>query len=87
VLPSGAEAPVPAEAAVIPIIGARRVGQLDDNLGCLDVEFTAGQLESLDKASRIDLGFPHVFIASFAILDQIHGDTYSRLTARQRWGA
>lgn len=71
--------------SVIPIIGARRVEQLDDNLGCLEVELTAGHLERLDKASRIDLGFPHDFIASTAILDQVHGNTYPRLTAHPRW--
>jgi aryl-alcohol dehydrogenase-like predicted oxidoreductase len=73
--------------SVIPLIGARRVEQLDDNLGCLDIELTAGQLERLDQASRIDLGFPHDFIASPAILDQVHGNTYPRLAARPRWGA
>ena len=72
--------------SVIPIIGARHVEQLDDNLGCLDIELTAGHLERLDKASRIDLGSPHDFIASTAILDQVHGNTYPRLAARPRWG-
>jgi aryl-alcohol dehydrogenase-like predicted oxidoreductase len=72
--------------SVIPIIGARDAGQLDDNLGCLDIELTAGHLERLDKASRIDLGFPHDFITSTAILDQVHGNTYPRLAARLRWG-
>lgn len=36
-----------------PLIGARHVEQLDDNLGCLDVEFTAGQLQRLDEAGRV----------------------------------
>jgi aryl-alcohol dehydrogenase-like predicted oxidoreductase len=72
--------------SVIPIIGARRVEQLEDNLRCLDIELTDGHLERLDKASRIELGFPHNFIASTAILDQIHGRTYPRITARPRWG-
>jgi aryl-alcohol dehydrogenase-like predicted oxidoreductase len=71
---------------VIPIIGARRVEQLEENLGCLDIELSAGQFERLDKVSRIDLGFPHDFIASPAILDQVHGNTYPRLAASRRWG-
>jgi aryl-alcohol dehydrogenase-like predicted oxidoreductase len=70
--------------SVIPIIGARRVEQLDDNLGCLDIELTAGHLERLDEASHIDLGFPHDFITSTAILDQVHGNTYPRLAAGGR---
>jgi hypothetical protein len=72
--------------SVIPIIGARRAEQLDDNLGCLNIELAAGHLERLDKASHADRGFPHDFIASIAILDQVHGNTYPRLTARPRWG-
>src|ERR1700704_5995748 len=43
---------------VIPIIGARKVSQLQDNLGSLDLVLSAEQLQSLDRASRIELGFP-----------------------------
>jgi aryl-alcohol dehydrogenase-like predicted oxidoreductase len=43
---------------VIPIIGARKVSQLQDNLAGLDLELSAEQLKSLDGASRIELGFP-----------------------------
>jgi len=43
---------------VIPIIGARKVSQLQDNLASLDLELSAEQLRSLDGASRIELEFP-----------------------------
>jgi hypothetical protein len=43
---------------VIPIIGARKVTQLQDNLGSLDLELSAEQLKSLDGASQTELGFP-----------------------------
>jgi aryl-alcohol dehydrogenase-like predicted oxidoreductase len=43
---------------VIPIIGARKVSQLQDNLASLDLELSAEQLKSLDAASQIELGFP-----------------------------
>src|SRR5258707_4302034 len=43
---------------VIPIIGARNVSQLQDNLASLDLELSAEQLKSLDEASQIELGFP-----------------------------
>lgn len=72
--------------SIIPIIGARHMGQLNENLGCLDIELTAEQLERLDQAGRVDLGFPHDFIASSAILDQVHGNTYRRLAGHLRWG-
>jgi aryl-alcohol dehydrogenase-like predicted oxidoreductase len=47
--------PVP----VIPIIGARKLSQLQDNLASLELTLSADQVKTLDEASRIDLGFPH----------------------------
>ena len=47
--------PVP----VIPIIGARKLSQLQDNLASFDVSLSAEQVKTLDEASRIDLGFPY----------------------------
>lgn len=43
---------------VIPIIGARKLSQLKDNLASLDLSLSAGQVSALDEASRIELGFP-----------------------------
>jgi aryl-alcohol dehydrogenase-like predicted oxidoreductase len=43
---------------VIPIIGARKLAQLQDNLGNLDLKLSAEQLKSLSGASQIELGFP-----------------------------
>jgi aryl-alcohol dehydrogenase-like predicted oxidoreductase len=42
-----------------PIIGARTPEQLQDNLGALDITFSADQLARLDAASAIPMGFPH----------------------------
>ena len=47
--------PVP----VIPIIGARKLSQLQDNLASFDLTLSADQLKILDEASRIELGFPY----------------------------
>ena len=47
--------PVP----VIPIIGARKLAQLQDNLASFDVTLTSDQVKTLDEASRIELGFPY----------------------------
>src|SRR4029077_5795037 len=43
---------------VTPIIGARKVSQLQDNLASLNLELSAEQLKSLDGASQIEPGFP-----------------------------
>jgi aryl-alcohol dehydrogenase-like predicted oxidoreductase len=53
-------------AAVIPILGARSVTQLRDNLGAIDVRLTAGQMATLAAASEFSLGFPHDFINDIA---------------------
>jgi aryl-alcohol dehydrogenase-like predicted oxidoreductase len=44
---------------VIPIIGARKFSQLKDNLASFDVTLSASQLNKLDQASQIELGFPY----------------------------
>ena len=47
--------PVP----VIPILGARKLSQLQDNLASFDLPLSAEQVKTLDEASRIELGFPY----------------------------
>jgi len=47
--------PVP----VIPIIGARKLSQFQDNLASFDLMLSGDQLKTLDEASRIELGFPY----------------------------
>jgi len=47
---------------MIPVVGARKASQLQDNLGCVDVVLETEHLDRLDKVSRIDLGFPYDFI-------------------------
>ncbi len=49
-------------ATMIPIVGARKLSQLRDNLGCVDVTLSPAQQERLDRASAIELGFPYDFI-------------------------
>jgi aryl-alcohol dehydrogenase-like predicted oxidoreductase len=50
-------------AVTAPIMGARTLKQLEDNLGALDVTLTADQRARLEEASDIELGFPHEFLA------------------------
>jgi aryl-alcohol dehydrogenase-like predicted oxidoreductase len=47
--------PVP----VIPIIGARKLSQLQDNLASFELTLSSDQLKTLDAASAIELGFPY----------------------------
>jgi hypothetical protein len=45
--------------AVIPIIGARKLSQLQDNLASSDLSLSPEQVRALDEASQIDLAFPY----------------------------
>jgi aryl-alcohol dehydrogenase-like predicted oxidoreductase len=46
-------------AVTAPILGVRTIAQLESNLGALEVVFSPDQRVRLDKASAIELGFPH----------------------------
>jgi aryl-alcohol dehydrogenase-like predicted oxidoreductase len=59
---------------IVPILGAKTVAQLKDNLGALDVTLGPAQLEKLDAASKVDLGFPHDFLVRAR--PYIFGKTY-----------
>ena len=59
--------------SLIPLIGARKVAQLEDNLGCLNVTLTDEQMDQLNDVSRIDLGFPHDFLSTNEIKDIVYG--------------
>ncbi len=69
--------PVP----VIPIIGARKLSQLQDNLASLDLTFSAEQLKTLDEASRIELGFPHDMYAREMVRAIAYGGLRDRILA------
>jgi aryl-alcohol dehydrogenase-like predicted oxidoreductase len=64
---------------VIPIIGARKVSQLQDNLASLDLELSAEQLKSLNEASRIDLGFPQSIYEREMVRALRYGGVWDRL--------
>jgi aryl-alcohol dehydrogenase-like predicted oxidoreductase len=71
---------------VIPIIGARSAAQLADNLGCLDLELSAGQLARLEAASAFQRGFPRSFLESDHVRGLIFGTTFGRIAAHRRAG-
>lgn len=72
--------PVP----VIPIIGARKLTQLEDNLASFGLELSARHLKSLDEASRIDLGFPQSMYAKEFVRALRYGGVADRLVSDRR---
>ncbi|NMO17416.1 aldo/keto reductase [Pyxidicoccus fallax] len=60
-------------AVTSPIIGARTLAQLEDNLGALEVELPDNVLARLHEASAIEMGFPHDFLATPAMQATMSG--------------
>jgi aryl-alcohol dehydrogenase-like predicted oxidoreductase len=69
--------PVP----VIPIVGARKLSQLQDNLASLDLKLLADQIKTLDDASRIELGFPYHFYAMDMVRAIMYGGMRDQILA------
>jgi aryl-alcohol dehydrogenase-like predicted oxidoreductase len=65
--------------SIIPIIGARKLSQLQDNLGCLEVDLTHAHLARLDAVSRVDLGFPMEFLRPPFIRGLLHGENWDKI--------
>ncbi len=51
-----------ADAEIVPLVGARVVEQLRDNLGCLEFTLDDAQMQRLNDVSHIELGFPRDFL-------------------------
>ena len=69
--------PVP----VIPIIGARKLSQIEDNIRSFDVALSPAQLQRLEKASAVSLGFPHDFMALDPVRAIVFGGMRDRIKA------
>ncbi|MFN6341324.1 MAG: aldo/keto reductase [Bacteroidota bacterium] len=66
----------------IPIVGATKVSQLEDNLGTLSVELSSEQLRRLDEASKIELGFPGDFLNEEGVRLVTYGGFYDKIEKR-----
>jgi aryl-alcohol dehydrogenase-like predicted oxidoreductase len=66
---------------IIPIIGARKLSQLKDNLASLDLALSEGQLQKLEEASRIELGFPQSMFAKDLVRGLMHGGLADKIIA------
>ena len=63
----------------IPIVGARKVSQIQDTMGAAALTLSADHLAQLDAASHIDLGFPHDFLNTNAVLDLVQSEQRARI--------
>ncbi|MFN6513597.1 MAG: aldo/keto reductase [Nostoc sp. CreGUA01] len=64
---------------IIPIIGARKLTQFQDNLASLNVTLSPEHLQRLNEISQIELGFPHDFLHNDMIRDRLFGGTFNAI--------
>jgi len=64
---------------IIPIIGARKLSQFEDNLAAMDVTLSPEHLQRLNEVSQIELGYPHDFLQNNTIRDRLFGGTFNTI--------
>jgi aryl-alcohol dehydrogenase-like predicted oxidoreductase len=67
--------------AVIPIVGARKLTQFEDNLRSLNVVLSSEQRERLDGVSAVPLGFPHDYYKLDSVRAMLYGGMRDRIHA------
>ena len=66
---------------VIPIIGARKLAQVKDNLACVGLKLDPALVARLDAVSRIEMGFPHDFFAAEMVRSMSSGGMRDKIDA------
>jgi aryl-alcohol dehydrogenase-like predicted oxidoreductase len=66
----------------IPIVGATKVTQLEENLKALNVTLSESHLQKLNEISKIDLGFPGEFFKEDGVKMVTYGGFYDRIEKR-----
>lgn len=69
-----------AKPGVIPIIGARKFSQFEDNLNCLQWKLETKHMARLDQVSHIELGFPMDFLHRKEVREFLHGGIFDKIT-------
>ena len=73
-------------AHVIPILGARRLAQMTDNLGAADFTLAPEHLQQLNALKPLPTDYPHSFWNDFVRRDLIYGERVDQLDPG-RWPA
>jgi len=69
---------------IIPILGARKLEQIEDCLGCLRFELPNEMMQELNELSAVDLGFPHDFLAYPTVQEVLFGDNTKKIVNHHR---
>ncbi len=63
----------------IPIVGATKVSQVEENLKAMEITLSADHLKKLDEISKIELGFPGDFFKEDGVKAATYGGFYERI--------
>jgi aryl-alcohol dehydrogenase-like predicted oxidoreductase len=66
----------------IPIVGATKISQVEENLKALEIKLNDGQLKKLNEISKIDLGFPGEFYNEDGVKAVTYGGFYDKVEKR-----
>jgi aryl-alcohol dehydrogenase-like predicted oxidoreductase len=66
-------------ARVIPIIGARKLAQLEDNLQAVNVQLNAGQIAALDELTALTPEYPQSLFVSDFFQTMMYGEVRERI--------
>jgi aryl-alcohol dehydrogenase-like predicted oxidoreductase len=66
----------------IPIVGARTLPQMQDNLASLEISLSDEQMARLDAVSAVSLGFPHEFLRTKFVKENLHAGVFDRIRRR-----
>ena len=64
---------------IIPIVGARKVSHINDNLNCINVQLSNEQIGQLNEVSQIELGFPHDFFKAEMVRNFVYNGTFEKI--------
>lgn len=64
---------------IIPIVGARKLEQINSSLKALDFVLPDDVIANLDEVSAIDMGYPHYLVNSEMVQKHSFGDTISKI--------
>ena len=64
---------------IIPIVGARKVSHINDNLDCINIELSNEQMSQLNEVSQIELGFPHDFFKAEMVRNFVYNGAFEKI--------
>ncbi|MEL7369299.1 MAG: aldo/keto reductase [Myxococcota bacterium] len=70
----------------LPIVGARKVTQIEDTMKAASLTLSAAHLAKLDEVSKIELGFPHDFLAAPVVRELVRTELNPRIDGRPSRG-